>query len=71
MTDDAAFKELTVHKYNLSDIEFDKILNSIVNKYEPYVPLWKLLPEIENAVRLALSIMVLILLIHFLKQNIT
>ena len=41
-------------KYNLSEIEFDAVLDNIVNKYEPLIPLWNLLPEIRKNYKLAI-----------------
>ena len=54
VTNDIIFKEKILHEYNLDDNEFDNILKSIVDKYEPYVPLWELLPEIRKCYKLGI-----------------
>jgi HAD superfamily hydrolase (TIGR01549 family) len=54
VTDDIIFKEKILREYDLLDNEFDNILQYIVNKYEPYVPLWELLPGIRKNYKLGI-----------------
>jgi putative hydrolase of the HAD superfamily len=48
VTDDRVFKEQTLQKYNLLEHEFNAVLQAIVDKYEPHVPLWELLPRLRK-----------------------
>ncbi|MFA5751245.1 MAG: HAD-IA family hydrolase [Candidatus Paceibacterota bacterium] len=54
VTNDKLFKKELIKKYNLKEKEFDKILNKIVNKYESFKPLWKLLPSLKKKYKLAI-----------------
>jgi HAD superfamily hydrolase (TIGR01509 family) len=54
VTNDIIFKEKILREFNLLDNEFNNILQSIVNKYEPYVSLWKLLPKIRRYCKLGI-----------------
>ena len=54
VTNDFIFKERILREYHLSDNEFNNILTSIVNKYEPYVPLWEILPRLRNTYKLGI-----------------
>src|SRR6266498_2660587 len=54
VTNDITFKERILREYGLSDDEFNHILQSIVNKYEPYIPLWKILPKIRKRYKLGI-----------------
>ena len=54
VTNDIIFKEKILREYDLLDNEFDNILQSIVNKYESFVPLWKLLPKLRKFYKLGI-----------------
>jgi HAD superfamily hydrolase (TIGR01509 family) len=54
VTNDAVFKEQTLIQFNLHENEFKDILQSIVNKYEPFAPLWNLLPKIRKTYKLGI-----------------
>jgi len=54
VTDDAAFKRETLRKYNLNEVEFEKILRTIDDKYEANDELWRLLPELRQKYKLAI-----------------
>jgi HAD superfamily hydrolase (TIGR01509 family) len=54
VTNDIIFKEKILREYNLLDNEFNNILQSIINKYEPYDSLWKLLPRIRKYCKLGI-----------------
>lgn len=54
VTDDKLFKKETLKKYNLSEKEFNNILNKIVNKYESFKPIWKLFPKLKKKYKLAI-----------------
>ena len=54
VTNDSTFKEKVTHEHNLSESEFKTILQAIVNKYEPFVPLWKLLPRLRKRYKLGI-----------------
>ncbi len=54
VTNDSTFKERTLREYNLLENEFNAVLQSIANKYEPYVPLWRLLPKIRKNYKLGI-----------------
>jgi len=53
VTDDELFKKETTKKYNLSETEFNAVLDKIVDKYEPLEPLWSLLLKIRKKYKLA------------------
>lgn len=53
VTDDELFKKETTKKYNLNETEFNAVLDKIVDKYEPFEPLWRLLPELKKKYKLA------------------
>jgi HAD superfamily hydrolase (TIGR01549 family) len=48
VTNDFDFKKEVQEKFNLTDGEFESVLEKIADKYEPNLDLWKLLPEIKN-----------------------
>ncbi len=54
VTDDSLFKEKIIREYNLLEHEFNTVLLSVVNKYEPFVPLWKLLPTLRKRYKLGI-----------------
>lgn len=54
VTNDAVFKEKTLHEFNLSETEFNNIMQSIVDKYEPFTPLWRSLPRIRKSHKLGI-----------------
>ena len=54
VTDDVAFKKQTMEQYRLSEIDFEKILKKINEKYEVNNDLWKLLPDLRLKYRLAI-----------------
>ncbi len=54
VTNDIVFKERVLRKYSLTDDGFDDILRSIVEKYEPFLPLWRKLPEIRKRYKLGI-----------------
>lgn len=54
VTDDFAFKKETMEKYKLNEEEFDKVLDKIIDKYERFESLWKLLPELRKKYKLAI-----------------
>ena len=54
VTDDDVFKEKTLRAYNLLEHEFNVVLHAVVNKYEPFVPLWELLPMIRKRYKLGI-----------------
>lgn len=54
VTNDTVFKEQIIHKYNLLESEFNAVLESIVNKYVPYIPLLRLLSELRKCYKLGI-----------------
>ena len=48
VTNDIVFKEKVLREYNLIENEFNHILVSIVDKYEPYLSLWEILPKLRR-----------------------
>jgi HAD superfamily hydrolase (TIGR01549 family) len=54
VTSDAVFKERILREYHLLDHEFSSILQSIVAKYEPFVPLWDTLPKLRKYYKLGI-----------------
>lgn len=54
VTDDILFKQEVIKKYRLSEAEFQAILDKIVDKYEPLIPLWDMLPELKKKYRLVI-----------------
>ena len=53
MDNDDEFKAKITKKFSLGEKEFDSLLRRIVNKYEPLLPLWSLLPELRRKYKLA------------------
>ncbi len=51
--DDRLFKNETIKRYNLNEDGFNLILDRIIDKYEPFEPLWALLPAIRKRYKLA------------------
>lgn len=54
VTNDEEFKKSVIEKYNLSENQFNEILNKIVNKYEKYRPIWDLLSGLRKKYKLAI-----------------
>jgi HAD superfamily hydrolase (TIGR01509 family) len=54
VVDDNQFKTAILHDYKLSEEEFVSILQSVVEKYIAYQPLWELLPELRKHYLLAI-----------------
>jgi HAD superfamily hydrolase (TIGR01509 family) len=47
VTDDVKFKESIQRQYHLAENDFNGLLQAIVDRYQPYEPLWKLLPVLK------------------------
>ena len=54
VVDDDAFRSSMVTKLNLSNQEFNKKLDIIVEKYEAFAPLWEILPLLRKKYRLGI-----------------
>jgi len=54
VSDDARFKAEILREYNLSEAKFNKVLQSIVEQYEPFIPLWKMLPQLRKRYKLGI-----------------
>ena len=54
VVDDQQFKADILRDYALSAAEFESVLQAIVDKYVPFVPLWELLPELKSHYQLAI-----------------
>jgi HAD superfamily hydrolase (TIGR01509 family) len=54
VTDDPAFKRSVMADYRLDEPAFQNILARIVDKYEPFPPLWDLLPALRKSCKLAI-----------------
>lgn len=54
VTNDNVFKTEVMRKYELDNKEFEVVLGRIINKYEKYKPLWKLLPDLHKQYKLAI-----------------
>lgn len=54
VTNDVIFKQQIMEKYQLSKMDFEKILEKIDEKYEVNEDLWKLLPDLRNMYKLAI-----------------
>jgi len=54
VTDDAEFKRSVQASYHLDEATFQSIIARIVDKYEPYPPLWELLPGLRKSCKLAI-----------------
>jgi len=52
-TDDDLTRKSVLEQFSLTDPELDRILEELVDKYEPYAPLWELLPRLRPACKLA------------------
>jgi HAD superfamily hydrolase (TIGR01509 family) len=52
-TDDTHTRKRVLERFELTDPELDRILEELVGKYEPYTPLWELLPRLRPAYKLA------------------
>lgn len=54
VTNDQSFEEQTCKRFQLTKNDFNSILDKIVDKYEPYQPLWDLLPNLRKNYKLAI-----------------
>jgi HAD superfamily hydrolase (TIGR01509 family) len=54
VVDDDAFRKAAMSGLNLDSEAFEKVLSRIPEKYEPYPPLWGLLPELRNKYKLGI-----------------
>jgi HAD superfamily hydrolase (TIGR01509 family) len=54
VNNDRLFKEQVLREFNLSEGEFNQILESVVDKYEPYLPLWEILPTLRRTYKLGI-----------------
>lgn len=54
VTDDLCFKAEMMAKYKLGEKEFDAILEKIVEKYDKFLAMWVLLPELRKKYKLAI-----------------
>jgi len=54
VTNDNNFKRETLKKFHLNEQEFNKVIVKIVDKYEPFEPIWRLLPELKKYYKLAI-----------------
>jgi len=53
VTDDKTFQKEAQTKFNLSNAQFDECLGKIVNRFEPYEPLWNMVPTLKKQYELA------------------
>lgn len=54
VTDDEIFKQEMQKRFGLNDQQFREVMEKIVEKYEAFLPLWQLLPELKKFYRLAI-----------------
>jgi len=54
VVNDSEFKNEVMIKYGMDEDDFEKVLKKIVDKYEPYIKLWKLLPDLRRKYKLAI-----------------
>jgi HAD superfamily hydrolase (TIGR01509 family) len=54
VVDDGAFREAAMRELILDAEEFERALSHIPDKYEPFPPLWDLLPELRKRYRLGI-----------------
>ncbi len=54
VVDDCQFKTTILQDYKLSEEEFERILQSVVDKYVAYQLLWELLPELRKRYKLVI-----------------
>jgi epoxide hydrolase-like predicted phosphatase len=54
VTNDIVFKNQVMEQYQLNEIDFEKILEKIDEKYEVNNDLWKLLPDLRSKYKLAI-----------------
>ncbi len=54
VTNDLVFKERIMREYSFTEVRFNALLESVVDKYEPYVPLWSALPKIRTRYKLGI-----------------
>lgn len=53
VTDDRQFKKEVQAKFMLTDAQFEKYLDKIVNRFEPFEPIWKMIPSLKKKYKLA------------------
>ena len=53
VTDDVEFKRTIQAAYRLDEAAFQGILARIIDKYEPYAPVWDLLPALRQRCKIA------------------
>ena len=54
VTNDSSFKNETLEHYKLNEKEFKEVLSNVVDKYEKFQSLWKLLPDLRKNYKLAI-----------------
>jgi HAD superfamily hydrolase (TIGR01509 family) len=54
VTNDNQFRRTVCSRYHLNETAFQDILARIVDKYEPFQPLWNILPELRSRYKLAI-----------------
>ena len=47
--DDHRFRERILNDYCLSEMQFETILEQIVERYQPFDPLWRILPDLRKS----------------------
>jgi epoxide hydrolase-like predicted phosphatase len=52
-TDDTRTRESVLGQFGLTDPELDRILEELVDKYEPFEPLWELVSRLRAAYKVA------------------
>ena len=53
VTDDEIFKKEAKEKFKLTDAQFEECLEKIVNRFEPYEPLWNMILSLKRQYKLA------------------
>jgi len=54
VTDDKKFKKEARERFILTDRQFEAYLEKIVNRFEPFEPLWKMVPSLKKNYKLAI-----------------
>jgi epoxide hydrolase-like predicted phosphatase len=54
VTDDDGFRKEILVRFRIDETEFQRILSHIPDKYEPFEPLWDLLPELRRKYKLGI-----------------
>jgi HAD superfamily hydrolase (TIGR01509 family) len=54
VVDDRTFLESVLNDFDLSEQQFEAVLDQIVERYKPFDPLWQMLPDLHKTYRIGI-----------------